>query len=132
MHAVILAGGLGARLKPFTEVIPKSLLPIGESSVLEIQILSLKNHGIKDIIIATNYMSEYVEAFLGDGSTYGVSLAWSTSSSTRETGILFSDFSRSKHMTWMRSSKNLAAGAITFISLSVLSPLWRQQLYMVS
>jgi NDP-mannose synthase len=77
MKAIILAGGLGTRLKPFTEVIPKPLLPIGESSVLEIQILSLKRHGIKDIIIATNHMAEYVEAFLGNGSKYGVRLQFS-------------------------------------------------------
>ena len=77
MKAIILAGGLGTRLKPFTEVIPKPLLPIGESSVLEIQILSLKKHGIKDIIIATNHMAEYVEAFLGNGNKYGVRLQFS-------------------------------------------------------
>jgi NDP-sugar pyrophosphorylase family protein len=75
--AVILAGGLGTRLKPFTQVIPKALPPIGESSVLEIQILTLKKHGIKEIFIATNYMSKYVEAFLGDGSKYGVSIKFS-------------------------------------------------------
>ncbi len=74
MKAIILAGGLGTRLKPFTEVIPKPLLPIGESSVLEIQILSLKKHGIKDIIIATNHMADYVQAFLGNGEKYGVRL----------------------------------------------------------
>jgi len=77
MKAIILAGGLGTRLKPFTEVIPKPLLPIGESSVLEIQILSLRKHGIKDIIIATNHMAEYVEAFLGNGEKYGVRLQFS-------------------------------------------------------
>lgn len=77
MKAIILAGGLGTRLKPFTEVIPKPLLPIGESSVLEIQILSLKKHGFKDIIIATNHMAEYVEAFLGNGDKYGVHLQFS-------------------------------------------------------
>ena len=77
MQAVILAGGLGTRLKPFTEIIPKPLLPIGESSVLEIQILSLKRHGITDIVIATNYRSELVEAYLGDGSKYGVRLSFS-------------------------------------------------------
>jgi NDP-sugar pyrophosphorylase family protein len=77
MKAIILAGGLGTRLKPFTEVIPKPLLPIGESSVLEIQILSLKKHGIKDIIIATNHMADYVEAFLGNGHKYGVRLQFS-------------------------------------------------------
>jgi NDP-sugar pyrophosphorylase family protein len=77
MKAIILAGGLGTRLKPFTEVIPKPLLPIGESSVLEIQILSLKKHGVTDIFIATNYMADYVQAFLGDGSKYGVRLTFS-------------------------------------------------------
>lgn len=77
MKAVILAGGLGSRLKPFTEIIPKPLLPVGESSVLEIQIRSLAQHGIKEIFIATNYMAEYVQAFLGDGSKYGVRLAFS-------------------------------------------------------
>src|SRR5262245_61739667 len=77
MKAVILAGGLGTRLKPFTQVIPKPLLPVGESSVLEIQIRSLCAHGVTDIFIATNYMAEYVQAFLGDGSKFGVRLAFS-------------------------------------------------------
>lgn len=75
--AVILAGGLGTRLHPFTQVIPKPLLPIGESSVLEIQILSLKRFGVNEIIIATNHMSDYVKAFLGDGSRYGVNITFS-------------------------------------------------------
>jgi NDP-sugar pyrophosphorylase family protein len=77
MKAIILAGGLGTRLKPFTQIIPKPLLPVGESSVLEIQILSLKKHGVTDIFIATNYMADYVQAFLGDGSKYGVRLVFS-------------------------------------------------------
>lgn len=80
MKAVILAGGLGSRLRPFTEVIPKPLLPVGESSVLEIQILSLARHGVREIFIATNYMADYVEAFLGDGRKYGVRLAFSRES----------------------------------------------------
>jgi NDP-sugar pyrophosphorylase family protein len=74
MKAVILAGGLGSRLKPFTEVIPKPLLPVGEKSVLEIQIEKLKNHGFKDIFLATNYKSSYIEDCFGNGSRYGVSL----------------------------------------------------------
>jgi len=74
MKAVILAGGLGTRLKPFTEVIPKPLLPIGEKSVLEIQIEALKRHGFDEIFLATNYKSEYIENFFGDGSKFGVKL----------------------------------------------------------
>lgn len=74
MKAVILAGGLGTRLQPFTQVIPKPLLPVGESSVLEIQILSLARCGFGEVYIATNYKSDYIEAFLGDGRKYGVRL----------------------------------------------------------
>jgi NDP-sugar pyrophosphorylase family protein len=72
--AVILAGGLGIRLHPFTEVIPKPLLPIGEKAVLEIQIERLKRYGFNYIYLATNYKSDYIEKFLGDGSRYGVKL----------------------------------------------------------
>lgn len=75
MQAVILAGGLGTRLMPFTEIIPKPLLPIGEKSILEIQINRLKMHGFDEIILATNYKSEYIENFFGDGSKLGVKLA---------------------------------------------------------
>lgn len=74
MKAVILAGGLGTRLKPFTEVIPKPLLPIGEKSVLEIQIGRLKKFGFNEIFFCTNYKSEYIKNFFGDGSRYGIKL----------------------------------------------------------
>lgn len=77
MKAVILAGGLGTRLRPFTEIIPKPLLPIGERSLMEVQILSLAEHGFNEIHVATNYKSDYVEAYLGDGSKYGVKLNFS-------------------------------------------------------
>jgi NDP-mannose synthase len=72
MKAVILAGGLGTRLRPFTEVIPKPLLPIGEKSVLEIQINRLRKHGVEEVFLATNYKADYLERFVGDGSQYGV------------------------------------------------------------
>lgn len=72
--AVILAGGLGTRLRPFTEVIPKPLLPIGEESLLEVQIGRLRHFGFDQIYLATNYKSEYIARFFGDGSRYGVRL----------------------------------------------------------
>ncbi len=74
MKAVILAGGLGIRLRPFTEIVPKPLLPIGEKAVLEIQIERLKKYGFDEIYLCTNYKSEYIEKFFGDGSRYGVKL----------------------------------------------------------
>lgn len=72
--ACILSGGLGMRLRPFTEVIPKPLLPIGEKAILEIQIETLKNFGFDEIFLCTNYKSAYIENFFGDGSRYGVKL----------------------------------------------------------
>ncbi len=77
MKAVILAGGLGTRLKPFTQVIPKPLLPIGEKSVLEIQLERLKKYGFDTVYFATNYKSNYVENFFGDGSRYGINIKYS-------------------------------------------------------
>jgi len=77
MKAVILAGGLGTRLLPFTQVIPKPLLPVGESSVLEIQLLSLKKHGCTHVYIATNHLSDLVAAYIGDGSKYGIAVEFS-------------------------------------------------------
>jgi len=74
MKAVILAGGLGMRLRPFTEVIPKPLLPVGEKAILEIQIERLKQHGFDEIFLATNYKADYIERFFGDGSKFGVEL----------------------------------------------------------
>lgn len=75
MKAVILSGGLGTRLRPFTEIIPKPLLPIGEKAVLEVQIEHLVKHGFDEIFLATNYKSSYIENFFGDGSKYGVKLS---------------------------------------------------------
>ena len=74
MKAVILAGGLGTRLRPFTEAIPKPLLPVGEKSVMEIQIERLQSYGFDEIYLATNYKSQYIENYFGDGSRYGVKL----------------------------------------------------------
>ena len=74
MKAVILAGGLGTRLKPFTETIPKPLLPVGEKAILEIQLERLKKHGFDEIFLATNHKSDYIKNFFGDGSRYGVKL----------------------------------------------------------
>ena len=62
--AVILSGGLGTRLKPFTDAIPKPLLPVGEKAVLEIQIDRLRDAGFTRIFLATNYKADYIEQFL--------------------------------------------------------------------
>ncbi len=77
MKAVILAGGLGIRLRPFTEAIPKPLLPIGEKAMLEIQIQNLARYGFGQVYVATNYKADYVKSFIGDGKRWGVEIKMS-------------------------------------------------------
>jgi len=64
VHAVVLAGGRGTRLRPYTAVLPKPLLPIGDGPVLEILIQQLEAAGFDHITIATGYMAELIEAVL--------------------------------------------------------------------
>jgi len=64
MKAVILAGGEGRRLRPFTYVIPKPLMPIGELPIIEIILKQLKNNGFNDIIISTGYKENLIRMFL--------------------------------------------------------------------
>ncbi len=75
--AVILCGGIGSRLKPFTDAIPKPLLPVGEKAILEVQIERLADCGFDDIYLATNYKADYIERFLGDDNSYGAQLHFS-------------------------------------------------------
>jgi NDP-sugar pyrophosphorylase family protein len=77
MKAVILAGGKGTRLKPYTTVFPKPLMPIGDKPILEIIISQLKYHGLTDIIITTGHLSQLIMAFFGDGSQLGVDIKYS-------------------------------------------------------
>ncbi len=77
MKAVILAGGMGRRLRPLTRKLPKPLLPIGNSTAIEMAIRGLADHGFDEIFVATRYKADQVESFLGDGSRYGVRLHYS-------------------------------------------------------
>ena len=72
MRAVILAGGEGTRLRPYTAVLPKPLMPIGDRPVLDIVVRQLKAHGFERITIATGYLAELIEAFFRDGAEYGI------------------------------------------------------------
>lgn len=77
MKGVILAGGKGTRLKPYTTNFPKPLMPIGDKPILEIVIKQLRDSGIKDIIIATGHLEELIRVFFQDGKKYGVSITYS-------------------------------------------------------
>ena len=71
-RAVILAGGRGSRLAPYTTVLPKPLMPIGDRPVLDIVVRQLKAHGFERITLATGYLAELIEVFFRDGSAYGI------------------------------------------------------------
>ncbi len=67
MKAVILAGGEGKRLRPYTYILPKPLLPIGERPILDLSLERLKKQDIKEVILAVNYKAEIFEMIFGDG-----------------------------------------------------------------
>lgn len=77
MKAVILAGGKGTRLKPYTTIFPKPLMPINDKPILEIVIRQLKSYGIDEIILAVGHLAELITAFFGDGSKFGVKIEYS-------------------------------------------------------
>ena len=77
MKAVILAGGKGTRLKPYTTVFPKPLMPVGDMPILEIIIRQLKSQGLKDIIITVGHLGELIVNFFGDGNKLGVNIEYS-------------------------------------------------------
>jgi NDP-mannose synthase len=74
--AVILAGGRGSRLAPYTTVIPKPLLPVGDRAILEIVLRQLRAAGIEDVVIAVGHLAHLVQAVLGDGSKYGLRVGY--------------------------------------------------------
>ena len=76
-RAVILAGGRGTRLRPYTVVLPKPLMPIGEYPILEVIIRQLVHHGFDHITLAVNHQAEIIKAFFGDGTKWGIRIDYS-------------------------------------------------------
>jgi len=76
-RAVILAGGKGTRLQPYTTVFPKPLMPIGEYPILEIVVRQLVRHGFDRITIAVNHQAELIKAFFGIGDRWAVPIDYS-------------------------------------------------------
>jgi NDP-mannose synthase len=75
-QAVILAGGRGSRLAPYTTVLPKPLLPVGDGPILEVVIQQLARYGFMDITLAVGYLAHLIEAVFQDGSQQGVALKY--------------------------------------------------------
>lgn len=77
MQALILAGGRGTRLQPYTTVLPKPLMPVGDYPILEIILRQLKHAGVNKVILAVGYMSHLFQAFFQNGSRVGVEIEYS-------------------------------------------------------
>ena len=76
-RAILLAGGKGTRLRPYTVVLPKPLMPIGEYPILEIIVRQLAFHGFDHITITVNHQAEIIKAFFGDGSKWNTHIDYS-------------------------------------------------------
>jgi len=79
MQAVLLAGGKGTRLRPFTHVFPKPLMPLGDADpmpIIEVVLRQLARHGFRDVTVITGYLTELIETFCGDGRKFGTRLTY--------------------------------------------------------
>ena len=75
-QAVILAGGKGSRLGPYTTVLPKPLLPVGDRAILDVVVRQLQGYGFSELTFAVGYLAHLIKAVFGDGSDYGVSIRY--------------------------------------------------------
>src|ERR1700726_4565212 len=76
-QAVIMAGGKGTRLHPYSALFPKPLMPLGDMPVLELLLRRMQRAGVTDVIIAVNHLGRLIEAFFGDGSKLGLRIRYS-------------------------------------------------------
>jgi NDP-sugar pyrophosphorylase family protein len=79
MQAIVLAGGKGTRLRPFTHVFPKPLMPLGDEEpmpILEVVLRQLARHEFRDVTIITGYLTEMIELFCGNGQRFGTRIGY--------------------------------------------------------
>src|SRR3954453_16841125 len=79
MQAILLAGGKGTRLRPYTAVLPKPLMPIGGEDplpIMEVVLRQLARFGFREVTVITGYLTELIEAFFGDGRKFGTRLTY--------------------------------------------------------
>jgi NDP-mannose synthase len=76
MQAVILAGGKGTRLRPYTASLPKPLVPVGDQPIIELVIRQLRHRGFREVIVSTGHLAELIEAYCGDGKKWGLKIRY--------------------------------------------------------
>jgi mannose-1-phosphate guanylyltransferase len=79
MKAVILAGGLGTRLQPYTTFLPKPMLPLGEKPILEHLVDWTRKNGIKSVVLCVSYLRKTIEDYFEDGKKFGVNIEYAIS-----------------------------------------------------
>lgn len=72
MRAVVLAGGKGTRLRPFTTSFPKPLMPVGDLPILEILLRQLRAHGVTEVVLLTGHLAYLIEGYFADGAALGL------------------------------------------------------------
>ncbi|HEX2978989.1 MAG TPA: sugar phosphate nucleotidyltransferase [Anaerolineaceae bacterium] len=77
MKAVVLAGGKGTRLAPYTKILPKPLMPIGDMPVLEVLIRQMKKAGVQEVTLTVGHLAELLRAFFNDGKNFGLPIHYS-------------------------------------------------------
>jgi NDP-mannose synthase len=77
MKAVVLAGGKGTRLAPYTKILPKPLMPIGDMPILEVILRQMKIAGIDEVVLTVGHLSELMRAFFQDGKNLGLKISYS-------------------------------------------------------
>ncbi|MFT9057822.1 MAG: NDP-sugar synthase [Ethanoligenens sp.] len=76
MKALFLAGGMGTRLRPLTDHLPKPMVPLMNRPMLERNMITLRHYGIKDIILSTCYKADYIQRYFGNGEKFGLSITY--------------------------------------------------------
>jgi len=77
MKAVVLAGGKGTRLAPYTQILPKPLLPIGDMPILEVMLKQMKRAGINDVVLTVGHLAKLLRTFFMDGQQWGMNISYS-------------------------------------------------------
>lgn len=77
MKAVILAGGKGTRLAPYTHILPKPLMPIGEMPIMELLLWQMRRAGVDDVVLTVGHLAELLRSFFNDGKKWGLRISYS-------------------------------------------------------
>jgi NDP-mannose synthase len=77
MKAIVLAGGKGTRLAPYTRILPKPLMPIGDMPILEVLLRQMKRAGIEDVVLTVGHLAQLLRTFFMDGEQWGMHISYS-------------------------------------------------------